>query len=263
MRRPIGRARLGAFAALTGAAGLLTVLAGCGIEFNGGQDNLVAGKQQFVAKCGACHVLNRAATKGNVGPNLDDAFTRALQDGFKRSTVQGMVKEQIAYPNPRGIQSGPTPNNGRPAPRTVMPAKLVTGKQAENVAAYVAYAVSRPGKDSGPLATAVQQAGGGTPIAARNGTIDIAADPSGQLAYVTKQATSPPGKLSLTSTNKSSTPHDIAIQGPGVSLAKGPVVSNGGVSKVPPVTLKPGKYIYFCTVPGHRQAGMQGSLTVK
>lgn len=264
MRRPIGRARLGAFAALIGAAGLLTGLAGCGIEFNGGESNLVAGKQQFVAKCGACHVLNRAATKGNVGPNLDQAFTRALQDGFKRSTVQGVVNEQIAYPNPRGIQSGPTPRNSQPAPRTVMPAKLVTGKQAQNVAAYVAYAVARPGKDTGALATAVQQSGGGKPVAAKNGTIDIAADPTGQLLYVSKQATAPAGKLTITSTNKASVPHDIAIQGPGLSVPPGPVVSNGGVSKIPqPVTLKPGRYVYFCTVPGHRQAGMQGTLTVK
>jgi len=36
-----------------------------------------------------------------------------------------------------------------------------------------------------------------------------------------------------------------------------------GVSKVPSITFKPGKYTYFCTVPGHRQAGMEGTLTIK
>jgi mono/diheme cytochrome c family protein len=252
-------------AALAGGAGLLTALGGCGIQFDSGQDNLVAGKQQFVAKCGACHVLNRAGTKGNVGPDLDASFARSIKDGLGRSTIEGMVKEQIAFPNPRGIQSGPTPpfGTGKPAPRVQMPAKLLEGKQAENVAAYVAFAVAKPGKDTGPLSTAVQQAGGGKPIAAAKGAIDIPADPTGQLAYVTKQATAPAGKLLVSSTNKSSTPHDIAVQGPGVSLTKGPVVSNGGTSKVPPVSLKAGKYVFFCTVPGHRQAGMQGTLTVK
>ena len=144
-----------------------------------------------------------------------------------------------------------------------MPAKLVKGKQAQNVASYVAFAVARPGKDTGPLANAVQQAGGGKPIAAKNGLIDIPADPTGQLAYVTKQATAPAGKLVVSSTNKSSTPHNIEIQGPGIQVPPGPVVSNGATSKLPPATLKPGKYVYFCTVPGHRQAGMQGTLTVK
>jgi mono/diheme cytochrome c family protein len=252
-------------AALAGGAGLLTALGGCGISFDSGEDNLVAGKQQFVAKCGACHVLNRAGTKGTVGPDLDVSYQRSLQDGFKRSTIEGMVKDQIAFPNPRGIQAGPTPpfGTGRPAQRVRMPADLVEGKQAENVAAYVSYAVARPGKDTGTLATAVQQAGGGKPIAASKGALDIPADPTGQLAYVTKQATSPAGKLLLSSTNKASTPHDIALQGSGLSLTKGEVVSNGGVSKLPSVTVKPGKYVFFCTVPGHRQAGMQGTLTVK
>ncbi len=252
-------------AALAGGAGLLTALGGCGISFDSGQDNLVAGKQQFVAKCGACHVLNRAGTKGTVGPDLDVSFQRSIQDGLKRSTIEGMVRDQIAHPNPRGIQTGPTPpfGTGKPAPRVKMPADLVDGKQAENVAAYVGFAVARPGKDTGTLATAVQQAGGGKPIAATKGAIDIPADPTGQLAYVTKQASSPPGKLLVSSTNKSPTPHDIAIQGPGLSLTKGAIVSNGGTSKLPPVTVKPGKYVFFCTVPGHRQAGMQGTLTVK
>jgi plastocyanin len=139
----------------------------------------------------------------------------------------------------------------------------VKGKDATDVAAYVAFAASRPGKDTGALANAVQAAGGGPPIAAKAGKLDIPADPAGQLAYVTKQATAPVGALVVSSTNKSSTPHDIAVQGPGLPEKGGPVVSNGKTSVVPAITFKPGKYTFFCTVPGHRQAGMQGTLTVK
>jgi uncharacterized cupredoxin-like copper-binding protein len=61
--------------------------------------------------------------------------------------------------------------------------------------------------------------------------------------------------------NKSSVPHDIAIQGNGVNQI-GKVVSNGGTSTVSSA-LKPGKYTFYCSVPGHRQAGMVGTLTVK
>jgi plastocyanin len=131
------------------------------------------------------------------------------------------------------------------------------------VAAYVAYAAAKPGKDTGALANAVQAAGGGAPIAAKAGTIDIPADPTGQLAYVTKQATAPAGALVVSSTNKSTTPHNIEITGPGIRVPPGPVVSGGKTSTLASATFKPGKYTFFCTVPGHRQAGMQGTLTVK
>ena len=61
-------------------------------------DNVVNGKQQFVAKCGSCHILNRAGTKGVTGPNLDQAFARAREDGFGESTFEGIVHRQIEQP---------------------------------------------------------------------------------------------------------------------------------------------------------------------
>lgn len=259
------RGRAGVAAALLGSAALVTVAAGCGgIQFSSQETDLVAGKQAFVQRCGACHVLNRAGTKGVIGPNLDQAFTRSITDGFDRSTIEGMVHSQILYPNPRGIQIGPDPKTpGKPAPRSVMPAKLVDGQEARNVAAYVAYAVAKPGKDTGALGTAVGGGGNGKPIAAKNGRLEVDADPNGQLLYVSKQATAPAGPLQIESKNASQTPHNIALQGPGANVAPGAVVSGGAISKLSPVTLKAGKYAYFCTVPGHRQAGMQGTLTVK
>ena len=212
--------------------------------------DLIAGKKVFVQKCGACHVLNRAQTKGSQGPNLDDAFRQSLKDGFGRDTVHGVVFDQIRHP--AGV---PTSS---PA---YMPPKLVTGKVAFDVASYVAAVVSRPGKDEGKLATAVQAAGAGKPVAASNGKLLLPADPNGQLAYITKQASAPAGPLEIDSKNASSTPHDIAIEGNGVS-DKGEVVQGGATSTIK-VTLKAGTYTFFCSVPGHRQGGMQGTLTVK
>jgi plastocyanin len=195
-------------------------------------------------------VLNRAQTKGTQGPNLDDAFRQALSEGFGRDTVHGVVFDQIRHPAKVRKDS--------PA---YMPPKLVTGKLAFDVASYVAAVASRPGKDEGKLGSAVQAAGAGKPVAASNGKLLLPADPNGQLAYITKQANAPAGPLEIDSKNASSTPHDIAVEGNGVN-SKGSVVQGGATSTVK-VTLKAGKYTFYCSVPGHRAGGMEGTLTVK
>ena len=210
--------------------------------------DLVAGKRLFVEKCGACHTLARADTRGTQGPNLDEAFQQGLASGMGRDGVQGAVHEQIL--NPANLAK----DN-----KVYMPPKLVSGKDAVNVAAYVAEVVARPGKDSGLLAEAVKKPGGGEPAVEKNGVIDIPA--TAQLAYETNAATGKPGPATIRSPNPSGTPHNIAVSGGGLNEV-GKVVSNGGVSEVK-ATLKPGKYEFFCTVPGHREAGMEGTLTVK
>jgi uncharacterized cupredoxin-like copper-binding protein len=96
---------------------------------------------------------------------------------------------------------------------------------------------------------------------AQGGKLTIPADPSGATSYTFASATAPPGKVEIDSPNKSAVDHDIAIEGNGAN-AKGPVVKNGGVSKLT-VTVKPGQYTFYCSVDGHRQAGMEGKLTVK
>lgn len=251
LRLTLPRLRAGATVVLVGVAA--TLLSAC---TNTASDNpdLVSGKKLFAQKCGSCHVLNRAGTKGTVGPNLDEAFQQPLKDGLKRSGIRGLVHDQILYPPSFNLDEG----GKRPDGSAPMPAKIVTGEDADNIAAYVASVVAKPGKDSGLLATAVPQAGGGPTATAKNGTLSIAADPNGQLAFQTNQATAPAGRLTIDMPNKSGTPHDIVIDGKG----KGQVVQNGGVSKFT-ATFDAGKYTYYCSVPGHRQAGMQGTLTVK
>ena len=138
---------------------------------------------------------------------------------------------------------------------------LVEGKLAKDVAAYVASVASLSGKDTGRLGSAVAAAGAGKPVAAKGGKLEMPADPGGQLAYITKVATAPAGPLEIDSKNASGTPHDIAIEGNGVN-EKGEIVQDGGVSKIT-ANLKPGEYTYYCSVPGHREGGMEGKLTVK
>src|SRR5580765_4409435 len=95
--------RRGAACAATAlAATALLALAGCGGNVKGDQGNNVRGKQLFVQKCGACHTLARAGTKGNVGPDLDAAFAESLRAGFKRNVIHGVVREQILFPSMSG-----------------------------------------------------------------------------------------------------------------------------------------------------------------
>ena len=224
------------------SAFLLLALGGCAIKHP--TANLVQGKQLFVAKCGACHTLSHADATGIVGPNLDDAFRQDRADGYKNASIEGLVDYWIRFPDTQGV----------------MPAMLYKGQQAQDVAAYVGAVAGRPGQDSGALATAVANV---TQKAAveQHGVVEIDADPTGQLKFLASSASATAGNVELRMHNMSSTPHDIAITGGGVNQI-GPIVSNGGVSTVH-ASLKPGKYTFYCSVPGHRQAGMVGTLTVK
>jgi uncharacterized cupredoxin-like copper-binding protein len=93
------------------------------------------------------------------------------------------------------------------------------------------------------------------------GKLSLEADPSGQLRFNKKTLQSKPGKVTIVMTNPSPLSHSVAIEGSGVN-STGAVVTKGGTSTVT-ADLRPGTYTFFCTVPGHREAGMQGTLTVK
>jgi mono/diheme cytochrome c family protein len=243
-----GPSALSVRALIAGALVLSTGALAAGCSLKEGDADLVAGKQLFVEKCGSCHVLKRAGTKGTTAPNLDEAFQQAQREGFGESAIRGVVRKQIQFPARAAAVR----------PEAVMPANLVEGDEAADVSAYVAEVVARPGEDTGVLADAVEQAGGGKPVAAADGVLSIAADPGGQLAYVNGQATAPAGELSVESPNESGTPHNIVIDGKG----EGEVVQNGGVSKFT-ASFTAGKFEFYCSVPGHKEAGMKGTLTVE
>jgi plastocyanin len=92
--------------------------------------------------------------------------------------------------------------------------------------------------------------------------VDVEADPSGQLAFTSDSATSKAGEVTVNFTNSSPVPHDVRIESSGGEDIGGTeVISESSESAA--VDLKPGEYTYYCSVPGHRQAGMEGTLTVK
>jgi plastocyanin len=100
--------------------------------------------------------------------------------------------------------------------------------------------------------------GSSTPANAQVVEIDVA---SSGFAFTTSSATANAGAVELRSKNPQSISHDISLKGNGIDV-HGNLVSSGGVSTVTIKDLKPGTYEYFCSVPGHEQAGMKGTLTV-
>jgi plastocyanin len=106
---------------------------------------------------------------------------------------------------------------------------------------------------------AKDEAEGGTAGAS---TLDFEADPSGALAYTSDTATAQAGKVTVNFTNSSPVPHNVDIEDEsGEDVAETEILAEGSDSTT--ANLKPGTYTFYCAVPGHRQGGMEGTLTVK
>jgi plastocyanin len=130
------------------------------------------------------------------------------------------------------------------------------------------------GSSSSPSSTSTPTAGtseggaaatGGEKAASAKGgqTLKLEADPNGQLNYVPSKLTAKPGNVTIDFTNPQGLAHDVAVEGSsGKMLAKSELVQEGSAT-LSLSNLKPGTYHYYCTVPGHREAGMEGTLTVK
>jgi mono/diheme cytochrome c family protein len=107
------------------------VNSGCGTE----SADSSRGRLLFVQRCGNCHALAQAGTKGQIGPDLDAAFARARAIGEDSDTVEGIVASQIDNPYPENqSHSGPA-----------MPPDIVTGQDRSDVSAYVAQWAGVPG----------------------------------------------------------------------------------------------------------------------
>jgi mono/diheme cytochrome c family protein len=129
-------------------------LGGCDLQ----EDNdLARGEQLFQANCARCHALNAIGnTTTDIGPNLDAAFAAARADGMDQDSIEGVVQSQIANPRPASPDEVDV----------YMPADLVEGQDAEDLAAYVASVagvpgIEAPGADEGPGAQVFIQNGCG------------------------------------------------------------------------------------------------------
>ena len=112
LRRALPGALLAAVALFAGGCGTGGMASSSGDQANG--------QKLFTEKCAGCHVLAAAGSQGTLGPNLDNAFAGPKAEHFKQSTLQNVVLDQIREAS------------------LPMPANLVKGQDAVDVAGYIA-----------------------------------------------------------------------------------------------------------------------------
>jgi plastocyanin len=90
--------------------------------------------------------------------------------------------------------------------------------------------------------------------------LELVAGPGSELKFDQSSLEAAAGEVTITMVNEGDLPHNVAIEGNGVD-EKGEVVTKGATSTVT-ATLEPGEYTFYCSVPGHQEGGMEGTLTV-
>jgi plastocyanin len=122
-------------------------------------------------------------------------------------------------------------------------------------------ATTAPAAGSAPTATTGTPAPPSSPAAgASTSALSLAANPAGQLSYDTRQLSAKAGKVTITMTNMSPLEHNVTIAQGTTVLGATPTFVGG--KRTLTLELKTGTYTFYCSVPGHRQAGMEGTLTV-
>jgi plastocyanin len=115
-----------------------------------------------------------------------------------------------------------------------------------------------PSSEGGGSSGNKKPAGGGGSGAST--TLDVEASET-ELAFNTTKLSAKAGKVTIDFKNPSAIEHNVVIEQNGKELAGFEPITEGEESES--AELKPGTYIFYCSVPGHRPAGMEGTLTVK
>jgi mono/diheme cytochrome c family protein len=151
--------RVGALGAGLVAAALL--VAGCGaggVASSGARADTQNGATLFTANCGACHTLSAAGTTGTIGPNLDNAFAGDVKQGYPQSSIENVVLDQIrlgsgqvdaTYTTSKDYLNKKCENDQAKCLGQPMPANIVKGQDAIDVAAYVASVAGQGGYTTG------------------------------------------------------------------------------------------------------------------
>ena len=113
-----------------------------------------------------------------------------------------------------------------------------------------------------PATTSTTSSSAAAPAAGGNTKLALAANPSGELKFDKTSLTAKAGTVAIDFTNSSPLPHNVTVASSSGSVVNETATFQGG-SKTVTMTLKAGTYKFYCSVPGHRQAGMEGTLTVQ
>jgi mono/diheme cytochrome c family protein len=143
-----------------GLAAVALLAAGCGTggpAAAGQRADTQSGQQLFTSSCGSCHTLAAAGTQGTIGPNLDNAFAADVKQGYPQSSIENLVLDQIRlgsgqvdpYTTAKDFVNNCLPPNSAKCYSTPMPAGIVKGQDAIDVAAYVASVAGQGGFTSG------------------------------------------------------------------------------------------------------------------
>jgi mono/diheme cytochrome c family protein len=144
LKRPYRVGVLGA-----GLVAIALLAAGCGaggVASAGGTPDTSNGKTLFLSNCGSCHTLAAAGTSGTIGPNLDNAFAGDVEQGLSQNAIENVVLDQIrlgsgliaSYNTSKDFIKHHCLNDQSKCESTQMPANIVKGQDAIDVAAYVA-----------------------------------------------------------------------------------------------------------------------------
>jgi plastocyanin len=133
------------------------------------------------------------------------------------------------------------------------------------VAAFAVLGLSACGGDdddggettaAAPATTTAPAGGGG------GSTVDISTPPGSELAYDQKDVNAKAGAVTIDFNNQQSTQHDVKVEDSGGTELGGTELISSSTATAT-VDLQAGSYTFFCSVPGHREAGMEGTLSVK
>ena len=233
----------------------------------------------FQTNCGACHTLAAAGTDGVVAPNLDvllaagpesksvvdgncarvlSAIDNGLNGRMPAGILQGgdaklvanFVARNVAY-----VNNAPTTT-----PTSGASSSSSTSVSASQVSCKTAGAAASAPSKKPPSPTAKKPKPAAPSVSASK--LSVAADPSGQLAFVQSSLAAKAGNVAVDFTNQAPLQHDFCIQQGSKQLGCTSVIQGSSTTKTF-ANLKPGAYTFYCSVDGHEAAGMKGTLTVK